>query len=133
MLFRSKALTVRRGYEFNTKLKAMPVSQHIGASPVEKSFAGVNAENVVLTAVKKTEDGSALLFRFYEWAGTTSEVQLTVPAGATSATLTNLMEQPEGSPLAVTRDSKITVSIHPYEIVSVRVDYPSTTASAQAK
>jgi alpha-mannosidase len=128
-----KALTVRRGYEFNTKLKAVPVSQHIGASPVEKSFAGVNAENVVLTAVKKTEDGSALLFRFYEWAGKTSEVQLTVPAGATSATLTNLMEQPEGSPLAVTRDSKITVSIHPYEIVSVRVDYPSTAASAQAK
>src|ERR1700677_4047698 len=128
-----KALTVRRGYEFNTKLKAVPVSQHIGASPVEKSFAGVNAENVVLTAVKKTEDGSALLFRFYEWAGKTSEVQLTVPAGATSATLTNLMEQPEGSPLAVTRDSKITVSIHPYEIVSVRVDYPSTAAAAQAK
>src|SRR6202044_906021 len=28
-----KALTGRRGYEFNTKLKAMPVSQHIGASP----------------------------------------------------------------------------------------------------
>ena len=128
-----KALTVRRGYEFNTKLKAVPVSQHIGASPVEKSFAGVNTENVVLTAVKKTEDGSALLFRFYEWAGKTSEVQLTVPAGATSATLTNLMEQPEGSPLAVTRDSKITVSIHPYEIVSVRVDYPSTAAAAQAK
>ena len=128
-----KALTVRRGYEFNTKLKAVPVSQHIGASPVEKSFAGVNTENVVLTAVKKTEDGSALLFRFYEWAGKTSEVQLTVPAGATSATLTNLMEQPEGSPLAVTRDSKITVPIHPYEIVSVRVDYPSTAASAQAK
>src|SRR6202167_5459801 len=128
-----KALTVRRGYEFNTKLKAVPVSQHICASPVEKSFAGANAENVVLTAVKKTEDGSALLFRFYEWAGKTSEVQLTVPAGATSATLTNLMEQPEGSPLAVTRDSKITVSIHPYEIVSFRVDYPSTAAAAQAK
>jgi len=128
-----QALTERRGYEFNAKLRALPVSQHTGAAPSEKSFVGVNAENVVLTAVKKTEDGSALLFRFYEWAGRSSEVQLTVPAGATSATLANLMEQPEGSPLGVTRDGAITVPVHPYEIVSVRVDYPSATASEQAK
>ncbi len=128
-----QALTVRRGYEFNTKLKAVPVSPHVGASPAEMSFVGVSAENVVLTAMKKTEDGNALLFRFYEWAGKTSEVQLTVPAGATSATMTNLMEQPEGSPLTVTRDSKVTVPVHPYEIVSVRVDYPAATTSAQPK
>jgi alpha-mannosidase len=128
-----QALTVRRGYEFNTKLKAVPVSPHVGASPAEMSFVGVSGENVVLTAMKKTEDGNALLFRFYEWAGKTSEVQLTVPAGATSATMTDLMEQPEGSPLTVTRDSKVTVSVHPYEIVSVRVDYPAATTSAPAK
>jgi alpha-mannosidase len=47
--------------------------------------------------------------------------------------MTNLMEQPEGSPLTVTRDSKLTVPVHPYEIVSVRVDYPAATTSAPAK
>jgi alpha-mannosidase len=119
-----QALTVRRGYEFNAHLKALPVSPHIGASGPELSFAGVEQDNVVLTAVKKAEDGDALIFRFYEWAGKNSEVQLSVPAGAASATLTNLMEQPEGGPLAVSRDGKVTVAVHPYEIVSVRVAYP---------
>lgn len=119
-----QALTVRRGYEFNERLRALPVSSHTGARGAEHSFVGVDQDNVVLTAVKKTEDGDALLFRFYEWAGKNSQVQLSVPAGATSATLTNLMEQPEGAPLTVSRDGKITVPVHPYEIVSVRVEYP---------
>jgi hypothetical protein len=33
----------------------------------------------------------------------------------------------------VTQDSKVSVSIHPYEIVSVRVDYPAATVPAQTK
>ena len=119
-----QALTVRRGYEFNTQLKAVPVSAHTGAWSAEHSFVSAEQDNVVLTAVKKTEDGDALLFRFYEWAGKNSEVTLTVPSGATSATLANLMEQPEGAPLKLSQDSKVTVPVHPFEIVSVRVEYP---------
>ncbi len=131
-----QALTVRRGYEFNERLRALPVSSHTGAWGAEHSFVGVEQDNVVLTAVKKTEDGDALLFRFYEWAGKNAEVRLSVPAGAASATLTNLMELAEGAPLTISRDGKITVPVHPYEIVSVRVEYAhgnSGAASAQAK
>ena len=78
----------------------------------------------MLTAVKKAEDSDALILRFYEWAGKSGDVRITIPAGASAATLTNLMEQPEGSPLDVTASGQITVPIHPYEIQSVRVDYP---------
>jgi alpha-mannosidase len=119
-----QALTVRRGYEFNSRLSAVPVSSHTGTWSAERSFVSVAQDNVVLTAVKKTEDGDALLFRLYEWAGKNSEVQLAVPAGAASATLTNLMEQPEGAPLEISHDGKVTVPVHPFEIVSVRVNYP---------
>jgi alpha-mannosidase len=119
-----KALTVRRGYEFNYKLKAVQVEAHGGWLPRAHSFVGVNQENVVVTAMKKTEDGNGLLLRFYEWAGKRSDVELTVPSGATGATLTNLMEKTEGSSLALTENNKVTVPVHPYEIVSVRLDYP---------
>jgi alpha-mannosidase len=119
-----QALTVRRGYEFNSPLTALAVNPHAGASPAWNSFISVEQENVVLTALKKAEDGDALLLRFYEWAGKNSEVHFTLPPGATSARLTNLMEQPEGAALAVSSDGKITVPVHPFEIVSVRVDYP---------
>jgi alpha-mannosidase len=50
-------------------------------------------------------------------------------AGAISATVTNLMEQPKGSSLPITEGSEIVVPIHPYEILSVRVDYAQMTDS----
>lgn len=61
-----QALTVRRGYEYNYKLQASQVGAHAGSLPSRHSFVTLGAQNVVLTAVKKAEDGGALIFRFYE-------------------------------------------------------------------
>jgi alpha-mannosidase len=118
-----KALTVRRGYEFNYKLSAEQSSNHAGMLGTKHSFADIKQDDVILTALKKSEDGDALLFRFYEWAGQTGDVQVTVPKGATAAQLTNLMEQPEGSPIQITNTDQVSVPVHPYEIVSLRVSY----------
>jgi alpha-mannosidase len=118
-----QAMTVRRGYEFNYELQSMQLEAHEGKLPAEHSFIAVSNSNVVLTAVKKAEDADGLIFRFNEWAGQTGDVQITVPAGATSATLTNLMEKPEGPALSIS-NNQISVPVHPFEIVSVRVDYP---------
>jgi alpha-mannosidase len=117
-----QALTVRRGYEFNYKLWAQQVMAHEGKLGADHSYASVDSRNVVVTAMKKTEDGDGLLLRFYEWAGQAGNVALNVPPGATSATLTNLMEEPAGSSLPVT-SGKVVVPVHPFEIVSVRVNY----------
>lgn len=125
-----QALTVRRGYEFNYKLTAAQVEAHSGALPPVHSFVDIKEDHVVLTAVKKAEDSNALLFRFYEWAGKAGEVHANVPAGATSAQLTNLMEQPEGQPLPVAQNNQVTIPVRPYEIVSVRVNYPGTSSKA---
>ena len=79
---------------------------------------------MVVTAMKKTEDGDGLLVRFYEWAGKEGNVTLTLPPGIVSATLANLMEKPEGSPLAVSGGRQVTVPITPFEIQTVIVHYP---------
>jgi alpha-mannosidase len=120
-----QALTERRGYQYNYELRAQQVAPHAGSLPLEHSYTSVTPENVVLTAVKKAEDDNGLIFRVFEWAGKQSDVTFTVPAGATSATETNLMEKTEGSPLAIKGD-KVTAHITPYEILSIRVDYPNT-------
>jgi alpha-mannosidase len=117
-----QAMTVRRGYEFNYELQSMQLEAHDGERPAEDSFVRIDNPHVVLTALKKAEGANGLIFRFYEWAGTTGKVQIGVPRGATSATLTNLMEQPAGSPLSL-RNNQVEVPVHPFEIVSVRVDY----------
>jgi alpha-mannosidase len=123
------ALTVRHGYEYNYPLTAVVTTAHPGALPASHSFASVSQENVVLTAVKKAEDQNGLgvnglILRVYEWAGKETIAEFHVPPGATSATVTNLMETPEGKPLPVTGDV-VKAPIHPYEILTIRVDYPN--------
>ena len=123
-----QALTVRCGYEYNYQLKAMQVEAHTGSLPAEHSYVAVTPENVVLTAVKKAEDTSALIFRVYEWAGKSGDIEIHVPKGATGATITNLMEKPEGSALKVVNDT-VTAPIHPYEILTVQVNYPGSSSA----
>ncbi len=126
-----QALTVRRGYEYNYKLQAMQVGTHRGTLPLKHSFIAPNMQNVVLTAVKKAEDSNALIVRFYEWAGKDGDVRIRVPKGATSAKLANLLEQTEGAKLFIENGDTengdtIVVPTHPYEIVTVNVEYPTT-------
>jgi len=122
------AMTIRHGFEYNYPLTAVVTTAHAGTLPAEHSFASVSPDNVVLTAVKKAEDDrngvGGLIFRVYEWAGKESTVAFHVPPGASGATVTNLMEQPEGAALAVTGDV-VKAPIKPYEILTVRVDYPN--------
>ena len=122
-----EALTVRRGYEYNYRLQAIQVGVHVGTLPGRHSFVAPAARNVVLTAVKKAEDDNALIFRFYEWAGESSDVRIQIPKGATTARLANLLEQPEGSALSIENGDTVTVPTHPYEIVTVKVEYPAPT------
>jgi alpha-mannosidase len=116
------ANTVARGWQFNYGLHAQQVETHEGELPPTHSFLSVDGTHVVLTALKKAEDGHALIARFYEWGGLSDAVTLTVPAGAKSATVVNLMEKPEGEPLGVA-DGKIRVPVKPYQIQTVRIDY----------
>jgi alpha-mannosidase len=131
------ALTVRHGWEYDYPLQAVVTTAHAGSLPPEHSFASVSPDNIVLTVVKKAEDSNALIFRAYEWAGKETTAEFHVPPGATGATVTNLMEQPEGEPLPVSTENGagaggvVKVPIHPYEILTIRVDYPKAVNSGQ--
>lgn len=114
--------TVDRGYQFNYGVNAMQVERHEGMGKPERSYLSVDAKNVVVTAVKKAEDADAVIVRFYEWAGTGGNVTLTLPEGATGATLTNLMEKPEGEALHVA-GNQVQVPVSPYQIQTVRVSF----------
>ena len=117
------AQTVRRGYELNYKLIAMPSQKHEGTLPAVHSFVDIEADNVVLTAIKKSEDDDSLVLRFYEWAGKEVEVKLHLPPGAQSASETDLMEKSMAD-LAVHNDA-VTVHTKPYEIKTVKVQFAS--------
>jgi len=116
------ANTVLHGYDFNEPLRATQVDPHAGALPPTHSFVSVQPHNLVLTALKKSEDGNSLILRFYEWAGKKTTAEITLPPGAGQATAANLMEHAEGSPLQVS-GNRVTVPVVPYSIDTVRINY----------
>ena len=110
------------GYAFHYKLRAMQVDAHTGKLPPSHSFVTVKPENLVLTAMKKSEDGNSLILRFYEWAGKKTTAEITVPDGAGHATAASLMENAEGQPLSIS-GNRVEVPVGPYSINTVRIDY----------
>lgn len=120
-----QAETVLRAYEFNYKLQASQVESHQGNLPATHSFVQVSPHNLVLTAIKKSEDGNSLILRFYEWAGEKTEARITVPAGASEAVETDLMEhdlKDAGARLTV-HGGQVGVETGPFSINTVRIGY----------
>jgi alpha-mannosidase len=123
------ALTIRRGYELNYKLISLPFGKHQGTLAAKHSFLQAQPDDVIVTAVKKAEDDNALVFRFYEWAGKDGEVKLQLPPGAQSASETDLMERPIAN-LPV-ENAAVTLRTKPYEIKTIKVQYPTAQGAAQ--
>ncbi len=115
------ALTIRQGYELNYKLIPLAVGNHQGTLPPEHSFLQAKSDNVIVTALKKAEDEDALILRFYEWAGKAGDAVFQLPAGALSASETDLMERPTGN--VALNNSELRVATKPYEIKTVKIKF----------
>jgi len=116
-----QAGTVQRGYELNYPLLVQVATAHEGSLPPVHSFVQVEPENVVITALKKTEDSSAWLIRFYEFAGKRTGVKITLPQAPKAVSETNLMEK-EIAPLPI-NGRTVQVSTGPYEIKTMKVQF----------
>lgn len=117
------AETERRGFELNYPLIPITTCPHQGVLPASHSLVRIEPGNVILTAVKKAEDSAALVFRFFEFEGKTGEVRLHFPEPATQAAQVNLMEK-QDAPLSLQDGGKeTTVTVHPYEIVTVKARF----------
>ena len=61
---------VKEAHLFNNNIVAVPESYHKGTLPQKNCFLYTNADNVVITALKRCEDGSGdLIIRLYETKG----------------------------------------------------------------
>ncbi len=61
---------VKEAHLFNNNVVTVPESYHKGTLPQENSFMYTNCDNVIITALKRCEDGSGdLVIRLYETKG----------------------------------------------------------------
>jgi alpha-mannosidase len=123
------AETERRGFELNYPLIPVTTCPHQGVLPASHSLVQIDPGNVILTAVKKAEDSAALVFRIFEFEGKAGEVRLHFPEAATQVAQVNLIEK-QDAPLSLQDGGKeTTLTVHPYEIVTVRAWFGKSGAS----
>lgn len=122
-----RTCTMREAYAFNAPLMAYVATPAMGALPSAQGFCEISLPNIILETVKKAEDSTLLVLRFYEAYGNrgTASVRFTQPI--TSVQLCNLMED-KGEFLAIENGDTIHLTFTPYEIKSLLVEFQSASS-----
>jgi len=111
--------TVRLGHQFNNALLIQPFSRGKGGWPVRRSFVTMDADNVVLDALKKPETGNGWIFRFYEAHGTEAGVECELWGDIRQAVETDFLEHEQGP--VEWKGKKLHLKFSPFETKTVRV------------
>ena len=112
---------VDAGYDLNVPLRAIGTSPHPGRLHGEASLLSVDAPNVVVEVVKRSDDDTdALVVRMYEAWGRRGPVTLRVPWSIRRATLTDLLERETDG--VATGGAQVTVDLGPFQIATVKLE-----------
>ena len=115
------ASTHQRGYEFNTPLLTVLTDAHRGKLPAAESFLSITPSNLVLTSVKKAEEGNAWVLQWYDVKGEPSDALVSLPFHPSRALKSSFLEE-DGAPIGV-KGNMITVPTIAHGIITVKV-YP---------
>ncbi len=117
-----KAKSYKQGYEFNYSLIALQL-QREKKYKRENSFLKVSPDNVIVTALKKSEDEKGIIIRFYEAQGKKTETTLTLFKKPEEVQVVNLIEEKdkEFDKKIEIKENEIKLNTAPFEIVSLKV------------
>ena len=115
------------GEDFNIPVYAaeppsLALAKAHATRPEDASFFSVDAPGVVMTGLKKAEDGNELIVRLAEIEGKETTVNLKIPVKVSSARRLNLIEFPlENAIKPTVNDKTIQFKIKPNEIVTLGI------------
>ncbi len=109
----------RRGFETSQPLWAHQ-SNHVPGETAFHSFK-LEPDNILLSALKKAEDGHALVLRLFESKGEACKATIKLPDEIKAASLVNLLEENEGK-VTIKKGGKIQLDVRPFEIVTLRLE-----------
>ena len=109
------------GWARANPLMPVVINQHTeGHRPTSDSFCRIDKTNVVLTTLKRAEDGDGFIVRLVETEGRQSDVSVQLPfIEIAEAARTDLVERDLG-PLTCQRHS-VAVSVKPFGITTIRL------------
>ena len=111
--------TVQQGFELNSPMIAVGAKASKGALPSVDAFVSVDADNVIVDAVKKHEDSEAVIVRLYEAYGQRGDFALTFGRRPRTVTECDCME--ENDTRVAVRGNTVNAYIRPYEIRTFKV------------
>ena len=113
------------GWDVHNPLLARRVTgEKTSPLPASSSFLSIDAPNIVCTTLKPAEaNGTGYILRFLETQGKETTAMATLPflPAISAATETDLVENDLPHSLAVEKGSKITLSLRPFGIKTIRV------------
>ena len=110
---------IQRAAEFNEPLISQTLEPTSGSLAKRLGLAEVDADNVVITAVKKAEESDDLVMRLFESHGERGNVTVTFGFPVKAVVETNMLEDP-GASLPV-NGNRAVVFMKPYEIKTLLV------------
>ncbi|MGQ9731886.1 MAG: alpha-mannosidase [Candidatus Zipacnadales bacterium] len=117
------AQATQAGYAFNHPLVAASTTVHAGDLPAEQIVMEILTPNVMFSALKRSEDDSGLVLRFYEMEGRATRAQVRLAdrlvGPEASAQQVDLLERPVEPNTATLRDGVLSFDIEPYSVVTV--------------
>ena len=112
--------TISSAYALNDPLLVYRSEQKSAATNQHgTSLVFADKPNIVIETIKRAEDGNGIIVRLYESQRRRGPVTLSTNFELASAWRTNLLEQNQGE--LVTAHGRVTFSVHPYEIVTLRL------------
>jgi alpha-mannosidase len=108
---------VQNGYEFNT-----PVLQMIGglSSPsLTTPLFSVDQQNIVIDAVKKSEDGNCIVVRMYESMGGRGSVKITCAFEFQKVSVSNVLEDALEELAAKSGTKDVTLDFTPFQVMTL--------------
>ncbi len=115
------AMTIRRGYEFNTPLIAIPARTQKGPLPVRSSFVRLHPDPLVLTSIKKAEGSNEWVVQWYNPGGSDVDAVLELPRVPLRAATSNFLEE-EGQAAAV-RGAAVHVRTKAHAVTTVKIRF----------
>jgi len=114
------ALVHRQTQEYNVPLRTAQTGGHVGSLPSEMSFLSIKPEDLAPSAIKKAEEGDAMIIRFYNVNNDEVNGRIKLYKPSKEAAFTNLNEEKLPVPLAMDEEG-CSMKVGGAKIVTIRL------------
>jgi alpha-mannosidase len=116
------AFAHREAFNFGTGMMCQSLQPVRGSLPDAMSFVRIEPEELVLSAIKRSEDKAGIILRFYNISNRTVKGIIKVHRSLLRVDLVSMNEELL-EPLALEDDMQISIPVTPKKIVSLKLTY----------